>query len=178
MYSRGSQHCVLTEVRQVCNWNSQRTCDLCAALSESTWENFILFNNTTCAISPTKLDLRLMFILRQNATSGPNIFFPACPLTFPSLTIRRPIILCYLWLSSEFYLLGLFISYYQESSFGKGLHYRPYFVTYSRIYFICVFLYPTEILKVFFFIASISPMHITPQSPYLAVVADFIRWFV
>ena len=124
---------------------------MCAALSESTRENFILFKNTTCAISLTQLDLRLVFIVGKNATTGPKIFFPACPLTFPSLTIRRPIILCYLWLSSEFYLLGLSISYHQVSSVGKGLHYRPHLVTYSRIYFICVFLYPTEFLKVFFF---------------------------
>jgi hypothetical protein len=49
-YSHGSQHCVLTAVRQVCSWNSQRTCYLCAALSESTRENFFLIKNTICAI--------------------------------------------------------------------------------------------------------------------------------
>lgn len=82
----------MTEVRQVCNWNSPRTCYLCAVLSESTWENFVLFKNTSCAVSPKMLDLLLVFILGKNATSCPSIFFPVCRLTFPSLTTRRPII--------------------------------------------------------------------------------------
>lgn len=120
----------------------------------------------------------LVFILSKNATTGPNIFFRVCLLTFSSLTTRKPIILYYLWLSSEFYLLGLFISYYKESSAGKALHCGPYFVTYYRIYFICVVLYTTEIFKVFFFIASISPVYMSPQSPYVALVAVFMTWFV
>jgi hypothetical protein len=79
------------------------------------------YKNTTCAISSTNFDLRLVFILGKNTNTGPNIFFPVYSSTFPSLTTCRLIILCYFWLSSEFYLLGLYIPFCQESSVGKGL---------------------------------------------------------
>lgn len=130
-----------TRVRHVCNWKIQRTCYLCAPLSESTWENFILFKNTTSAISPTKLDLHLVFILGENATTDPNIFFPVCHLTFPSLTIRRLVILCYLWLSSEFLSTWPFYMLLSRSLCWK----RPTLSTllchvFQNLFYLCLFI--------------------------------------
>jgi len=144
------------------NWNGQRTCYLCAALSESTWENFILFNNTICAISSTKLDIRLVFILGKKCHHWPKYILSSVsfgfsfldyPLAYNSLLPLAVFGILSTW---PFYIFPSRILCWKRPTLSTLL-------CHPRISFICVFLYPTEILKVFFFSCSISPVNMSPQ---------------